>query len=51
VAYEKIADCLYERLKVAREQCSTLTKIRDAVLPRLISGKLRISDEELESQT
>lgn len=51
VAYEKIADCLHERLKVAREQCSTLTKIRDAVLPRLISGKLRLTDDELEAQT
>lgn len=42
---------LIERITANSLQAKTLAEIRDVLLPRLISGKLRISDEELESQT
>lgn len=50
-AFEAIANPLYEKVKASRELVSTLSRIRNTLLPRLISGKLRIQDTELEAQT
>ena len=44
--FENIAKCLWERLFVAREERSVLGLLRDTLLPRLISGELRVPDAE-----
>jgi type I restriction enzyme S subunit len=45
-AYEDIAIKLHQRAKANREQAQTLTSLRDTLLPRLISGQLRLPDAE-----
>ena len=37
---------LYEKLRANSEQAMTLSTLRDALLPRLISGKLRLPEAE-----
>lgn len=44
--FENVAKCLWERLFVAREESQSLGLLRDALLPRLISGELRVPDAE-----
>jgi type I restriction enzyme, S subunit len=45
-AYERIALVLHQRARAQSRQAETLVEIRDTLLPRLISGKLRLSDVE-----
>jgi type I restriction enzyme S subunit len=47
-AFEKITDTLFEKIKNTHYQSQTLTTLRDDLLPRLISGQLRIADAEAE---
>ncbi len=47
-AFEKITDALFEKIKNTHYQSQTLTTLRDTLLPRLISGQLRIADAEAE---
>lgn len=44
--FNEIATPLDERIKVNTEQINSLTKIRDKLLPRLISGKITIQKAE-----
>jgi type I restriction enzyme S subunit len=44
--FEKTVSPLYLRVLAAREQSSVLAALRDALLPRLISGELRIKAAE-----
>ncbi|MEZ2877653.1 restriction endonuclease subunit S [Pseudomonas lundensis] len=44
VAFANVADPLFERLIENERQAQTLTKLRDTLLPRLISGKLRLPE-------
>jgi type I restriction enzyme, S subunit len=44
IAYENIAIKLHQRVKVNKKQVQTLTSLRDTLLPRLISGQLRLPD-------
>lgn len=45
-AYEENAIKLHQRAKANREQAQTLSTLRDTLLPRLISGQLRLPDAE-----
>lgn len=45
-AFANIADPLFERLVENERQAQTLTQLRDTLLPRLISGQLRLPDTE-----
>ncbi|MCY7371909.1 MAG: restriction endonuclease subunit S, partial [Polaromonas sp.] len=44
IAYELIAMQLHERARLNDEQSQTLATLRDTLLPRLISGQLRLPD-------
>ena len=44
VAFQKIVAPLWNRVRVARRETLALSAIRDLLLPRLISGKLRVTD-------
>lgn len=40
--FEEITGLLYERIRLQELQAQTLTQLRDTLLPRLISGQLRL---------
>lgn len=46
VAFEEVVDPLFERLVANERQAQTLTLLRDTLLPRLISGQLRLPEAE-----
>lgn len=46
LAFGEIANPLLERIRANGQQAISLAKLRDALLPRLISGQLRVSDAE-----
>ncbi len=39
-------EALYQKCQALTEQCELLAKTRDALLPKLISGEIRIPDAE-----
>ena len=45
-AFTKIVEPLYEKVVLNMKQSASLTALRDALLPRLISGELRVPDAE-----
>jgi len=45
-AFSSLADSLLGRITHASQENSTLSELRDALLPRLISGELRVPDSE-----
>lgn len=45
-AFGEIVDPLFERIRAADAENRTLVSLRDALLPRLISGELRIADAQ-----
>lgn len=45
-AFERFAAPIDQRIEVCERQASTLSTLRDALLPKLISGELRITDAE-----
>lgn len=45
-AYEAFADLIDSRIHLIHRETSVLSQIRDALLPRLMSGELRIPDAE-----
>jgi len=45
-AFEKIVGVLFERIKTVQQQAQTLVNLRDTLLPRLISGQLRLPEAE-----
>jgi type I restriction enzyme S subunit len=47
VAFANVADTLFERLIENERQAQTLTQLRDTLLPRLISGQLRLPEAEV----
>ncbi len=49
--YKEITEPLDQRIALNELSLRTLSEIRDALLPRLISGKLRVAEGELEAQT
>ena len=44
--FAKIADPIMKRIQVCGEEITTLSELRDTLLPKLISGELRIPDAE-----
>ena len=47
--FERIARPLFERVVEATEAAQTLATLRDILLPRLISGQLRLPESEAEA--
>ncbi len=45
-AFDSVAAPLFERVVCAEKEIATLNELRDLLLPRLISGKLRVEDAE-----
>ena len=45
-AFEEQARHLYQRIVAAERDSRTLAALRDTLLPKLISGELRVSDAE-----
>ena len=43
--YLKQADVLYEKLRINQAQIKTLEKLRDTLLPKLMSGEVRVRSE------
>ena len=46
VAYSKIIEPLFQKLSMNNNESLTLAALRDALLPKLISGELRVKDAE-----
>jgi type I restriction enzyme S subunit len=46
VAFERVAEPLFEKANRNRTEILCLAAIRDALLPKLISGELRVPDAE-----
>jgi type I restriction enzyme S subunit len=44
--FGQLTNPMFERMRLAMEQSRTLSIIRDALLPKLISGELRVPDAE-----
>ncbi|MDD3353290.1 hypothetical protein [Zoogloea sp.] len=44
--FSSIADSVHQRLMLSRQHIKTLTTLRDTLLPRLISGQLRLPEAE-----
>lgn len=47
-AFDELADPLHKKIRQNVEQVETLSALRDTLLPRLISGKLRLADAVAE---
>jgi type I restriction enzyme S subunit len=45
-AFQELIDPLETKIKVIKEECRTLAALRDTLLPKLISGELRVPDAE-----
>lgn len=45
--FNRLADSLWEKWRICRMESCTLAALRDALLPKLISGDLRVKDNEL----
>ncbi|MDI9244542.1 restriction endonuclease subunit S [Marinobacter sp. CHS3-4] len=45
-AFNEQAEAIYSRILLTSEQTDALTKLRDTLLPKLLSGELRIPDAE-----
>lgn len=45
-AFEEVVGVLYGRIRSQSQQAQTLTQLRDTLLPRLISGQLRLPEAE-----
>ena len=46
VAFKRIAEPLFQRLITNEQESHTLAAIRDALLPKLLSGQIRVKDME-----
>jgi type I restriction enzyme S subunit len=44
LGFKRIAKSLFEKFHANNQQTQTLTKTRDVLLPKLMSGKLRITE-------
>ncbi|MNE43144.1 hypothetical protein D3C80_1373040 [compost metagenome] len=46
-AFTQVARPIFEKVYASRQQAQTLIQLRDALLPRLISGQLRLPEAEV----
>jgi len=44
--FSNLTDALFARLRSNTDECVTLSRLRDTLLPKLISGELRVPDAE-----
>jgi type I restriction enzyme S subunit len=44
--FSAVTKPIFDRMELARQESESLAKIRDALLPKLISGELRVKDAE-----
>lgn len=44
--FNATVSAIFERIKTVQQQAQTLASLRDTLLPRLISGQLRLPDAE-----
>jgi type I restriction enzyme, S subunit len=44
--FSAVTKPIFDRMELARQESENLAKIRDALLPKLISGELRVKDAE-----
>ena len=44
--FESIADLVFKKMKANDTESDTLAALRNTLLPRLISGELRVADAE-----
>ena len=49
-AFANLADPLYARIVTNKVQTRHLSELRDTLLPRLISGKLRLSEAQEQAE-
>jgi type I restriction enzyme, S subunit len=42
--FNEIASCLFNKFAVSSEEIQTLTQLRDTLLPKLMSGEIRVSE-------
>jgi type I restriction enzyme, S subunit len=47
-AFQGVVGPVFQRMKLLGKQAQTLATLRDTVLPRLISGQLRLPEAEAE---
>lgn len=47
-AFKKVTDVLFEKIKTNHQQTQALVTLRDTLMPRLISGQLRVAEAEAE---
>jgi type I restriction enzyme S subunit len=45
-AFQRTVSVIFDRIKTVQQQTKTLTQLRDTLLPRLISGQLRLPETE-----
>lgn len=45
-SFNEVAESLFSRIRAGAVQAQTLTQLRDTLLPRLISGQLRLPEAE-----
>jgi type I restriction enzyme, S subunit len=48
VAYDRLARPIFDRLHAALVESASLAELRDALMPKLISGELEVTDDMLE---
>ncbi|MDC1429969.1 restriction endonuclease subunit S [Emcibacteraceae bacterium] len=47
-AFQKLASPLFEKIRLNLRESQTLTELRDTLLPKLMSGEIRVKDAERE---
>ncbi|UYM18190.1 restriction endonuclease subunit S domain-containing protein [Endozoicomonas euniceicola] len=48
--YDKIAKPYFQRIVSIQKEANQLTKLRDTLLPKLISGELRIPEAQQQTE-
>jgi type I restriction enzyme S subunit len=46
IYFSEVVETLFKRIEVNYRQIQTLTKTRDALLPKLMSGQIRVKEGE-----
>lgn len=49
-AFEAVVKPIFQKVFANREQAQTLSTLRDTLLPRLISGQLRLAEAQAASE-
>ena len=49
--FERLALPYFQRISIAQQESKTLAELRDTLLPKLISGEIRVADAERKMET